>query len=113
MLLLSGNGRDILQHFFTVPIRHKLVSFPAAISSFTMSPHPYESIRYLAVCVNSLIKVYNVYEELSYIRTIESLSNTMSGNVIYECGITNCNRYLLTLSYNQSTLDAKIYIHLI
>lgn len=67
----------------------------------------------MAVCVNSLIKIYNVYEEISYIRTIDSLSNSLGNNLIYECAITNCSRYLLTLSFNQTNLDARIYIHLI
>lgn len=35
----------------------------------------------------------------------------MPTNVIYQCAITNCNRYLLTLSYNATQSDSKIYIH--
>ena len=74
MLLLTNNNKDILQHFFSVPIKHKLINFPSAISSLTVSNKSYESMRYLAVCVNTLIKIFNVYGEISYIRTIESLS---------------------------------------
>ncbi len=62
MLLQTGGHKDILQHFFTVPIKHKLITFPAQITSMTVSRKTYESIKYLAVCVNALIKIYNVYE---------------------------------------------------
>jgi hypothetical protein len=113
MLLLTGNGKDILQHFFTVPIRHKLVSFPAAISSLAVSSRSYEGIRYLAVCINSLIKIYNACSELGYIRTIEVLSHALPDNLIFDCAITNCNRYLLTLSYNNVHYDSKMYIHVV
>jgi hypothetical protein len=37
----------------------------------------------------------------------------MPTSVIYQCKITNCNRYLLTLSYNGTQIDAKIYIHVL
>lgn len=70
MLLLTGSNKDILQHFFTVPIQHKLISFPSSISSVALSTKTYQGMRYLAVCINSLIKIYNAFEGLSYIRTI-------------------------------------------
>lgn len=62
MLLLTGSGKDILQHFFTVPIKHKVLNFPSVITSISVSRKAYEGLKYLAICVNCLIKIYNAYE---------------------------------------------------
>ncbi len=78
-----------------------------------MSPKSYEGLRYLCVCINGLIKMYNIYEEISFIRNIDAISSTFKGSVIFQSGITNCNRYVLTLSYDNIHFDNKIYIHLI
>ena len=113
LLLLTGNGKTIMQHFFTVPVRHKLATFPSSITSLSLSLKSQENIHYLVICVHSLIKIYNVFDELSYMRTMDSIGSAFPNNTIFQSAITVCNRYLLTLSYNNVIYDGKLYIHVI
>ena len=86
MLLLTNNNKDILQHFFTVPIRHKIVQCAAVVACSAVSKSSYEGLRYLAVCVGSVVKIYNVFEEMSYIRTIETLGQEGENPLtVYQC----------------------------
>lgn len=46
-------------------------------------------------------------------RSIDSISTTFLGAVIFQSAVTKCGKYLLTLSYNSANFDGKLYIHLI
>lgn len=112
LILLSGCGRRILQHFFTVPVKHQVVDLPASATTMSLSSQSYEGLRYLAVCVGGLVRLYNVSGEISFMRSIDAISTTFLGAVIFQSAITKCGKYVLTLSYNSANFDGKLYIHL-
>jgi hypothetical protein len=78
-----------------------------------LSQQSYEGLRYLAVCVGGLVRLYNVSGEISFVRSIDAISTTFLGAVILQSAITKCGKYVLTLSYNSANFDGKLYIHLI
>ena len=42
IVVQTGLNKDLLQHFFTIPIKHKHASFSSSITSLTVSDRSYE-----------------------------------------------------------------------
>lgn len=56
-------------------------------------------MNYLVVCVNSIVKLYNANNKMSYIRTVELDLLIKDKHVIFNSFITNCNSFLVVLTY--------------
>lgn len=56
-------------------------------------------MNYFVVCVNSIVKLYNADNKMSYIRSIELDLLIKDSHVIFDSFITNCNSFLVVLTY--------------
>jgi len=56
-------------------------------------------MNYFVICYNSIIKLYNASNNMSYIRTIEADLLIKDKHVVFSSFITNCNSFLVALTY--------------
>jgi hypothetical protein len=67
----------------------------------------------MCVATNNIIKVYNVFEGISFMKSFDSFLNACPKNVMFQMSITPCNGFIVGLSYNSTVWDDKIFIHII
>lgn len=102
--LLTNHQKTLLIHEFTEPeITQKLLHLYSKPSSICWSAlrlgETSKTMNYLVICFNSIIKLYNTNNKMSYIRSIEVDILIKDKHVIFSSFITNCNSFLVVLTY--------------
>ena len=73
LLMQTSEGRSILGHYFRVPVKHKVQHFSSSVTSWSRALETSHSLRYLSICLGAHIRLYNIHDGLSYIRSIDTL----------------------------------------